>query len=226
MGIYDLYMGKGLIIPVEYFVRKYIKEIKADFPELSEMDDATDVLNTFVKKHIGDYRICSVGHDALEVRGGTGIIGGSDNQVVVRFIEQWRLLYGEEKTDKNKKDKNKKPKQKRYNEEEDEEQKAERELLDSMLNTPEQQSKEDVPIANLHVGDLMFIGKMEQMESDDGEFSYYVKAPEIIYGLASLLDSIVEKYPTLKASDCTSLEKAIGFKSCIWTFAPDCACCG
>jgi len=70
-----------------------------------------------------------------------------------------------------------------------------------------------------------FVGHAQEIPAE-GEFSYYVKAPEIIYGLAGLLDGIVEIYPQLKTRDCSSLEEFYGQKALIWTFANDCSCCG
>ena len=72
----------------------------------------------------------------------------------------------------------------------------------------------------------MFIGTFKSLESETGEFSYYVKMSEILYGMAGLLPDIVEYYPKLVAKDCHEIKKAIGLKPCIWLFAPDCGCCG
>jgi hypothetical protein len=207
MGIYSLYMGKGLILPCEFFVRKYLKQIKADFPGVTDADDATEVLNHIVKKYIGDYEVCSLGHDALEVRGGgTSIaIGTSDNLKVVSFIKKWRKMKAGTLAANARADV----------EEEDEDSSAD--IL--------KQTTENIPFSSLHVGDLMFLGKFKSINGD-GEFNYYVKAPEIIYGLAGLLEDITDYYPKLVAMDCSDIESAIGLKPCIWTFAPDCACCG
>lgn len=217
-------MGKGLIVPMEYFIRKYLKQLKEDYPNMSEMNCPYDLLSKFIKKHINEeYNICSLGHDALTIRGG-GIgspVGSSENLKNVRFIQRWICLYGTNEEEK------KRNNTRRISDDEikldDPEEYEERQFFDSLLQTDEQKSKEDLPIYGYT--DLMFIGKMKTIESD-GEFSYYVKAPEIIYGLTGLLDSIVQIYPTLKTFDCSDLEQALKLKPSIWTFASDCACCG
>ncbi len=76
-----------------------------------------------------------------------------------------------------------------------------------------------------HDEDLFFIGYAEDIPCG-GEFGYYVKAPEVIYGLSALLPGIVELYPRLLATDCSELEHLFEQKSSVWTFTNDCGCCG
>lgn len=83
----------------------------------------------------------------------------------------------------------------------------------------------DIPITSLGCGKLMFIGYYESI-CDDREFSWYIKAPEIIYGLPALIPSIIRCYNKYKDYDCSNLEETFGQTPCIWTFAQDCACCG
>jgi hypothetical protein len=76
MGVYDIYMGKGIILPVSVFVRRFLKEIQ----ELTA-DKATDgceqeiieeeIIEEIVKKYIGDYEVCTIGHDAFNGRYGS-----------------------------------------------------------------------------------------------------------------------------------------------------------
>ena len=87
-----------------------------------------------------------------------------------------------------------------------------------------QKTELDVKFESVHCSNLIFIGSYKEIGS--GEFEYYIKAPEVIYGLTSLLDDIVEILPIIKKKDCTKLTKLFNQDVCIWTFAPDCACCG
>lgn len=178
MGIYDIYMGKGIIIPVKRFVRHFLDTVK-EFH--TDGGDDTETLEKVAKKRLGpDYMICSLGHDALESRDGDMQVfeDDDDHREAFDMIKEWRKEVAKDN---------------------------------------------DLPITSLWCGDLMFVGYHKSLER---EFSYYVKAPEILYGMAAILPKIVEIYPIMKNADCSKLEEEFGQKPCIWTFAPDCACCG
>lgn len=220
MGIDDLYMGKGLILPVDFFVRKYLNEIKKEYPNLTDNDDPREVLDKIVSKYIGKgYKVCSLGHDALRIRGGhLGISGTSDNVNVVSFIKQW------EESQKKSGDEGKKLTAKNREEEDSNEDNEMDDKFTSII-TAVSQNVGNLPFTSLFCGELMFLGKFKRIDSDNG-FSHYVETAEILYGMAGLLPDIVDYYPKLVATDCSAIEKEIGLKPCIWIFAPDCGCCG
>lgn len=76
-------------------------------------------------------------------------------------------------------------------------------------------------------GDIFFIGVREEISANGGgEFEYYIKSSEVIYGLAVLLPSIVKLYPELQKVDVEPLRSTFHQNPCIWTFTDDCHCCG
>jgi len=151
MGVYEILMGKGIIIPIELFKQK--------FPELDvgEMNDSD-------MKSLGfSHQLVTLGHDAFESR------------------------------NKN--------------------------MCGCMLEG------EDRPALDDYIGkELMFIGKY--MGICDGELSYYIKAPEVIYSMAGMVQNIAKALPELNEYDTTDIEKLFDVKSAIWTFTNDCCCCG
>lgn len=180
MGIYELFLGKGIIVPVKTFVRKYLDEINAIF---TDGEDDEEFLTNFIKNKFGDeFDLSKLGHDALESRHkDMSILDGTDNMQAFNQIKKCLEL--------------------------------------------EKSNHTDLPIDSLGCGDLMFIGYYESI-CTDCEFSWYVKAPEIIYGLPALIPTIIKCYNKYKDLDCLKLENEFGQTSCIWTFAQDCACCG
>jgi len=75
--------------------------------------------------------------------------------------------------------------------------------------------------------DLIFIGLCTDLSKGVGEFSYCVKSPELLYGLAVLVPQICEHYLSTKDVDFCDLENYFSQKVLTWTFASDCCfCCG
>ena len=95
------------------------------------------------------------------------------------------------------------------------------------LIKPEQTlSKDHLPFTDVWGRDLMFIGKFEELVTESlAEFSGTIKAPEVIYGLAGLMESIMDSYPRIKQVDCSLIAETFNLTPEIWTFAYDCCCC-
>lgn len=81
-------------------------------------------------------------------------------------------------------------------------------------------------IKNEDLESLVFIGYTKDLCLPNGEFSWYVNAPEIIYGLAALIPQILTDWPLLEKIDCSALHEYFGREPQMWTFVPDCCCCG
>jgi len=98
------------------------------------------------------------------------------------------------------------------------------------IRKEERDKKNEFP-NNLHeyltfgCSDLMFIGVYEELKVP-GEFEYYVKTPEVIYGLPAIIPAIMNVYPRLLNTTLKELEVEFDQTSYIWTFAEDCHCCG
>nr|QBK89836.1 MAG: hypothetical protein LCPAC101_01190 [Pithovirus LCPAC101] len=174
MGIYNLSLGKGVIIPINMFIEMF----NDYFKDKEETD--VEFMEYVLKKETGkSYQVSVVGHDAFKSRGGNmDVLSETKNYDIVQDIKKLDKKY----------------------------------------------KKIDIDCCLVGCGTLIFIGFYESLGK--GEFEYYPEASEIIYGLTSLLDDIVAFLPLLKEKDCTSLTKTFNQNSCIWTFAPDCACCG
>ena len=175
MGVYNICIGKGVIIPARFFFKIFKKEI-------AESNDHVDekLFNEIVQKHIGPtYQVCVLEHDAFEGR----------HSLI------WEM----------------------FEEGENEESAL---MIDELVNDAKLMPETDT----FHDGRLMFIGQFDSIAGPD--FSYYVKAPEIIYGLAALLPSLMKLYPKYLATTCDELTQWCEQKPCIWTFVGDCCCCG
>jgi len=95
-----------------------------------------------------------------------------------------------------------------------------------IINKLREQVEDDLPIKIITFSDLIFIGYFRVIESTGGDLEYYVKTPELLYGLPSLLPSIIEAYGEMSNKDCSVLKGEFEQNPCIWTFAIDCNCCG
>lgn len=82
------------------------------------------------------------------------------------------------------------------------------------------------PFEYLSAEGLIFIGKHTELDKHNGEFGYYLKTPELIYGLTALIPQIISYSVELTTFDTSILEKEFDQTPCIWTFTNDCACCG
>ncbi len=88
MGIYDIIMGKGIIIPVKLFVIQYSKEIEGIF---EEGEDEVEFLTKLVEKFIGkEYQVSKIGHDAFDSRDGMKLLECSENEIAYQIIKEWR----------------------------------------------------------------------------------------------------------------------------------------
>ena len=192
MGVYTLTIGKGVMIPVKWFVHTHLKEItkkhKAYVQRGEWRDDPSDVIREVVQEKYGpEFDISPVGHDAFESRHGfasMGILNGSEQQ------EALAVLKGLTEECKE-------------------------------LNLPTELEE----YTHLDCGSIMFIGFHEDIASArGGEFEYYLKTPELLYGLVALIPSIIRLYQVMSTKDTSELA-ALG-KPVIWTFATDCCCCG
>lgn len=190
MGIYNLKIGKGVIIPVTYFMSIFLENLelardsaKEENPDYVEFEfDEDFILKCIFEKTGIKYNFSPLGHDAFDSRNGTmNILGGTKNSKVFNQIKE--------------------------------------------LKSKKYENINDDFCCVVGTGDLIFIGFYTDL-NEGGEFEYYVKAPEIIYGLTSLLDQILEVVPKLKEKKCTELEKLFNQEALIWSFASDCSCCG
>ena len=185
MGVCDIYMGKGIVVPVNLFVAKYRKEVEECYKDKKEGYEL-ETIQEVVKKYIGDYEVCTIGHDAFEGRHGLclDMFDETESEKSAERISE--LIYiGKE-------------------------------------FVPE--DGEELPFDSVHCSSLIFIGHFVDI-CGKNELSYYLKAPEVIYSLAACIPLIVKHYPSLSAKDCASLN-VFAQEACIWTFAPDCCCCG
>ena len=66
MGVYNICMGKGIVVPIKLFVQKFKKEVEEFHREGYEQETVEKV----VKKYIGDFQVSTLGHDAFEGRHG------------------------------------------------------------------------------------------------------------------------------------------------------------
>jgi hypothetical protein len=174
MGIYELFIGKGIIVPASLVYKYYRSELCDTKVEL--IDDFSDIIE--------DKFGCSIsqlGHDALE---------GRHDMILFDDDERNNIIEN---------------------------------LKSEILNLADcaDPSNEDSPFSNK---DLMFIGEYKSLDAH--EFSYYVKAPEIIYGLSALLPNILALYPKYNEMNIGGLEATFAQKPLVWIFAGDCACCG
>lgn len=185
MGVYSIFMGKGIVVPVNLFVAKYRKEVEELYKNRKGYE--LETLQEVVKKYIGDYEVVTMGHDAFEGRHG----------LVFHMFEDTN---------------NEKSSQRIA------------ELIDVGKKYVSEDEKE-LPFASVHCSDLIFIGHFVDI-CGNNELSYYIKAPEVIYSLAACIPLIVKHYPSLSEKDCSSLNNVFDQEACIWTFAPDCCCCG
>ena len=70
MGIYDIYIGKGIIVPVKIFVKKYLKYIPKNCDEYDD-EDIRKLFDKIIKRRLGQsFELSSLGHDALVSRDG------------------------------------------------------------------------------------------------------------------------------------------------------------
>ena len=186
MGIYEIQLGKGIIVPVAIFVYKHRAYIKTTY---EDGDDELETLISVVHHVYGEeYTASPLGHDAFQSRhsnknGAMQMLVGNNEQAIKQVNR-----------------------------------------LRKKLTKPQYK---DLPFDSLGCGDLMFIGYHKTVEAEDNaEFEYYVKVSELLYGLPSLLDGLIEAYIEMKTKECLKLVGEFGQQPCIWTFATDCACCG
>lgn len=181
MGVYTIYIGKGIIIPTKLFIKKYLG-IMNDMHN-DKNNDMHTITETIIKKYVGEtFDFSFLGHDAFQSRNDDmGILYNTDNEKSFELIKQWI---------------------------------EEAKCIDISLTKVEFYS------------DLMFIGVFDDACTDYGEFGYYVKAPEIIYGLPALIPGIIRCYNKYSKTDCNKLVEIFGQNPCIWTFTNDCVCCG
>lgn len=67
MGMYDYMIGNGIIIPSNFFIRIFLKEIKELQKDCFSDDDLTQIVKKYINK---DFECCTLGHDAFEGRHG------------------------------------------------------------------------------------------------------------------------------------------------------------
>lgn len=84
----------------------------------------------------------------------------------------------------------------------------------------------EVPFEQLGCSDLIFIGRFKELDAHNGEFGYYIKTPELLYGLTALIPQIVEYSLKLSNIDVSILNEKLDQIPCVWTFSMDCHCCG
>lgn len=183
MGIYNLYIGKGIIIPVKIFVNHFksavITDYNSDDKHSGFSREAT--LGNIVATIRPDLKIINLGHDALETRFGIGVPEcdeADDNYEACVVIRQ---------------------------------------MIKDAISLP------DLDIDYEPNSDLVFIGVFSEI--CDAELSYRIKVPEVIYGLPAFIPGLIRGYNKYSVIQIPELAAIFGQQPCIWTFAPDCACC-
>lgn len=181
MGVYNIYMGKGIIIPISVFVRKYKEQIMEIYEKDTNQDEE-EIVKDIVKKYIGDYNVCRLGHDAFEGRHG----------LIFDIFEETE---NEENALK----------------------------VCNLLESAKLENNSDLPFKSIFCSEVIFIGHF--VDICKNELSYYLKAPEVIYSLASFIPQIIKEYPILIAKEYAGLN-IFDQEANVWTFAADCCCCG
>lgn len=174
MGVDSIQLGKGVIISVKVFYEKFKEEIEE---MMKTKTDCHEIANLLIKKHIGNYEMSTLGHDAFQGRHGF-------------VFDMFENADQEESCD----------------------------MISSMMQ--DMQDKLDSKFS-LGCGDMMFIGAHYTISEVD--LSYYIKAPEVIYSIASFIPNIMKYYPILNTMN---MDEIFGQKPKIWTFTDDCCCCG
>ena len=180
MGVYNINIGKGVVVHLSTIYRKYKDEIKKYIEKYENGDLEIEFDNIGVEvmltKIIG-YPVSTFGHDAFQFRDG--------------FF----------KTDL-----------------------FDREDVLSQNTSPDLTDLVDDPIW-IQISYIdpqnLFIGFYNVLEGEDsGEFGWYVKAPEVIYGIAGIIPDII-KFMS-KDFNTTDLSNMFNQKDRIWTFTSDC----
>jgi hypothetical protein len=179
MGVDNIYMGKGIVVPVNLFVAKYREEVEKIYKEKGQGYEL-ETIQEVVKKYIGDYDVCTMGHDAFE--------GGC--------LEMFEDSRSEESASR----------------------------IQELIGEGKEYKGEHLPFDSVHCTSLIFIGHFVNICNN--ELSSHPAASEVIYSMAACIPSIVKHYPLLLAKDCSSLNNVFDQEACVWTFAPDCCCCG
>jgi hypothetical protein len=89
MGVDLLYMGYGVVIPVKTFVKKYLKEVN-EIIQIENCTDDRETLQTVVNRKIGNFEICSLGHDAFTSRSGYLSSLEDDHEEAFQHIQESR----------------------------------------------------------------------------------------------------------------------------------------
>lgn len=66
MGVYNIVIGYGVIVPVEQFVQIYYSYIKTS--GYKHGDDVYELFSDIIKKNFKDYSFSQLGHDAFDSR--------------------------------------------------------------------------------------------------------------------------------------------------------------
>ena len=222
MGIYTLYMGKGIYTSTTIFLEKFESEIKEyrkkNYQNLDEWGgDVLDTMTYIVKKYINpDYEVSTLAHNVFESRRGlvfNGIIMDDDEETpsyngILKqyFIKDISDIIGEYISTK-------------------------REDAINAINDMVDVTKKDIRHENDEIKLLntyftyVFIGKYEDI-CGGMELTYYPKVPEVIYSIAGMIPLIMKHYPVLQKLRLPEIESIFEQPACIWTFSNDCECCG
>jgi hypothetical protein len=104
MGIYSFYLGKGIIVPVARFIRHYLKEILALYPDEDAFDYPSyrTFYDQIVKKYIGSkYEAVLLGDDALTSGHNNGMGALRDDSLYANSIYTIRKWQKQESPDRN-----------------------------------------------------------------------------------------------------------------------------
>lgn len=215
-----IFLGKGLILPINLFKlflqKNYLSTIKKKLQRQKNKSEY-EILNKILSNAFGPgIECCPLGHDAFDsLRDGFTITGDLANQEYIKTLETLNNHLAEIEFDED------------IN------------FLSDYLG--------------LGGGYYMYLGsKPYDLTHEDDEFSTRVNAVEIINGIAGLIPKIIKHYPVIsnkkfvnfklflpilelkKINDKettedleTIRENALFYmRELIWTFTPDCHCCG
>ena len=93
MGIYNFFLGKGIILPLKFLIQKYLPVlINSDYDELSLFHEHEEVFQDIVQDQLAPQcKIILLGHDALTRRhGDIQAFDGTLNRDAYEEIKKWQ----------------------------------------------------------------------------------------------------------------------------------------
>lgn len=87
MGIYEIIMGKGIVVTNKIFASLFAKELdKLDEDDLMQPESIEEMIN---KRTLGNYMVKGMGHDAFRSRhGNMGVLDRTKNYEIVQKLKK------------------------------------------------------------------------------------------------------------------------------------------